>query len=98
MRRLIALVLLVAFASPAAAGQCDAPPYGDTQANYSAFTETYARLLDNPSRVMAAICRQKFEGADRTALYRLGFTDAVINSKSISALAIDVLDAVRKQR
>lgn len=96
MRHLTALVLLVAFASPATAGQCDTPPYGDTQASYAAFIETFGRLLNNPSGVMAAICRQKFEGVDRTPLYRLGFTDAVIASKSTAALAIDVLDAVRK--
>lgn len=98
MGRIPAFLLAVTLSAPAVAGQCDEPPFGDTQANYKAFTETYSRLLDNPSRVMAAICRQKLEGADRTPLYRLGLTDAAINSKSTAALAIDVLDAVRRQR
>lgn len=96
MERIYAFVLMVTISSPAIAGQCDSPPYGDTQARYTAFVETYSRLLDNPSRVLASICRQKFDGVDRTALYRLGFTDEAINSKATSVLAIEVMNAIRK--
>jgi hypothetical protein len=94
----LAFALILAFSASSAAAQpskCSAPPYGGSAAHYRAFIKDFGRLLDNPARMLSAICRAKFEGADRTPLYNLGFTDSEIDGEETSDFAVKMIAALK---
>jgi hypothetical protein len=95
MHNLVASLLLV-FCVTARAGEskCNAPPYGDTVQKFKSYVANFGQYAD-PSKTLPAICRMKYEGADRQTLYGLGFTDEDINSKSTMDLAVQLMDALR---
>jgi len=79
--------------------RCSAPPYGATVQEFQRFVKYIGGgyILDNPTKMLSAICNIKFGGADRTVVYNLGFTDDDIETKSTTALAGDVLLAIKGQ-
>jgi hypothetical protein len=84
---------LIAVASAAQAGdpRCDRPPYGGSPDRYRAVLEAYGKDLSGVTKTLEEICRMKFDGADRTALYRLQFKDEDIDRMDTEALALDML-------
>ncbi|MBP0111067.1 hypothetical protein [Bradyrhizobium vignae] len=98
MARPFALILaLVISCSEAFADdtRCKAPPYGMSDHDFRLFVEVFGHIV-TPTRILPAVCNVKFGGADRTALYNLGFTDRDIDSKSVGILASDMLGAKKK--
>jgi hypothetical protein len=93
----LAAVVVVAVNSTAHAGdpRCNKPPYGGSPDRYRAVVETSGQKLESVAKTLEEICNMKFGGADRTALYNLGFTDAEINRTDTSALALDMLKGSR---
>jgi hypothetical protein len=75
--------------------RCDAPPYGGSVTNYKAFVKNFGVLLDDPTKMLAQICRVKFEHADRSSVYNLGFTDQEIETKDTADLAIQMIEALK---
>jgi hypothetical protein len=73
--------------------RCNTPPYGGSVASYKAFVDTFNHLV-TPTKMLSAICNMKFSGADRSALYNLGFTDSEIDSKDTSELAAQLVLAL----
>ena len=73
--------------------RCLAPPYGATEASFRAFVKNFGHLVV-PTQMLPAICKAKYGGADRTALYNLGFTDQDIDSKELGELAVQVILAL----
>jgi hypothetical protein len=84
---------LIAVASAAQAGdpRCTRAPYGGSPDRYRAVLEAYGQDLGRVTKVLEEICKMKFDGADRTALYQLQFKDEDINRMDTEALALDVL-------
>ena len=73
--------------------RCEAPPYG-------ASTDAYNTLIaeDPPHEaveLLAKICRMKYEGADRTQLYRAGFTPEDIEHSSTVMLTSEYLGVMK---
>lgn len=81
--------------SIAAADRCTTPPYGGSVGSFKAFIKNFGPIFDDPTAPLAAICKIKFEGDDRTTLYKLGFTDADIASKDTSDLAAEMVMSVK---
>jgi hypothetical protein len=75
--------------------RCNAPPYGGTVAGYKAFIENFGPLLDNPTKMLGSICNVKFDHADRTAMYNLGFTNEEIDTKDTADLAVQMIQALK---
>jgi hypothetical protein len=85
--------------------KCNAPPYGDTETAYKEFAHRSQALVLRvgesflPTKVLPPICRAKFEGADRTPFYNLGFTDRDFETKSTTEFAtqwvLAVMDLIR---
>ena len=71
--------------------RCDVPPYGDSVGAYKAFVKDIVPILDNPVKMLSAVCNMKFRHTDRTVMYNLGITDEEIDSKGTVDLAIEVL-------
>jgi hypothetical protein len=84
---------LIAVASAAQAGdpRCARPPYGGSPDRYRAVLEAYRQDLSRVTKTLEEICRMKFDGADRTALYQLQFKDEDIDRMDTEALALDIL-------
>jgi hypothetical protein len=84
---------LIAIASAAQAGdtRCVRPPYGGSPDRYRAVLEAYGQDLGQATKTLEEICRMKFDGADRTTLYKLQFKDEDIDRMDTEALALDVL-------
>jgi hypothetical protein len=73
--------------------RCEAPPYG-------ASTDAYNTLIaeDPPHEaieLLAKICRMKYAGADRTQLYRAGFTPEDIEHSSTVMLTSEYLGVLK---
>ena len=86
-----AALIAVTTTAQAADPRCAKPPYGGSPDRYRAVLEAYKQDLGQVTRTLEGICRMKFEGADRTALYKLQFKDEDIDRMDTEALALDVL-------
>jgi len=86
-----ALLLLVASAAHAADPRCERPPYGGSPDRYRAVLEAYKQDVTQVAKTLEEICRMKFDGADRAALYKLEFKDEDINRMDTEALALEML-------
>lgn len=93
----LAMFLVAATTAAHTAPVCDAPPYGAPQVDYRSFMETFGKALSNPRKVLAAVCRAKFDPGSQQhqTLNQLGIDDQAIAGKSVVALAIAMLDALR---
>jgi len=92
-RLTFAAAALIAVASAAQADdpRCARPPYGGSPDRYRAVLEAYGQDLGKVTKTLEEICRMKFDGADRTPLYKLQYKDADINRMDTEALALDML-------
>jgi hypothetical protein len=95
----LAILIAVAWSSMAFAGdpRCNRPPFGGSPDRYRAILENYGQKLASVTKTLEEICNMKFGGADRTALYTLGFTDEEINRLDTSALTVDVIKGVKSR-
>jgi hypothetical protein len=87
----VAALIAVTSAAQAADPRCARPPYGGSPDRYRAVLEAYGQDLSQVSKTLEEICRMKFDGADRTSLYRLQYRDADIDRMDTDALALDML-------
>ena len=71
--------------------RCARPPYGGSPDRYRAVLEAYRQDLGKVTKTLEEICRMKFDGADRTPLYKLQYKDADIDRMDTEALALDML-------
>lgn len=85
-----ALIAIVSTAQ-AADPRCDRPPYGGSPDRYRAVLEAYRQDLGAITKTLEEICRMKFDGADRAALYKLEFKDEDIDRMDTEALALNML-------
>lgn len=90
-------LIAVTSAAQAADPRCNQPPYGGSPDRYRAVLEAYGRDLAQVSKTLEEICRMKFEGANRTALYKLQYKDEDIDRMDTEALALDMLKRKRLQ-
>ncbi len=86
-----AALIAVSSAAQAADPRCDRPPYGGSPDRYRAVLEAYKQDIAQVAKTLGDICRMKFDGADRTALYNLKFKDEDIDRMDTEALALDML-------
>ena len=86
-----AALIAVSSAAQAADPRCDRPPYGGSPNRYRAVLEAYKQDPSQVAKTLEEICRMKFDGADRTALYKLQFKDEDIDRMDTEALALDML-------
>lgn len=88
-------------ATRAFAQDCTTPPYGDTPQAFKAYVLDTMPIVTRvgpdlrPSRVLPMLCKAKFDGVGREPLYNLGFTPDDFASKSVTALAIQWLQAIK---
>jgi hypothetical protein len=68
--------------------RCTAPPYG---ASMEAYNVLIADGRPEAVGTLAKICRMKYEGADRTELYRAGFTPEDVERSSTVILTSEYL-------
>jgi hypothetical protein len=87
----VAVLIAVTSAAQAADPRCNEPPYGGSPDRYRAVLEAYGPNLSKISPTLEEICRMKFDGADRTALYKFKFKDEDIDRMDTEALALDML-------
>ena len=81
-----------------AKSQCEAPPYGDTEENYTRFSDSMqgasadpavAKMLQIVSQMaISTACKIKFENADRTEYHTWGISDDDIAVTSPVGLAL----------
>lgn len=87
-------------------GACATPPYGASMDAYNVFvTETQLSgeaqragaqdLSPEVAEVLTKICKMKYEAADRTELYRLGFTPEDIERSSTVMLTSEYLAVMK---
>jgi hypothetical protein len=77
--------------------RCDAEPYSVPSANYPALVRLITNLFGTPkTEIIANICEIKYNGSDRTPLYKLGFTDVQINETDTATLVVKMLEALKK--
>lgn len=69
---------------------CDAAPYGASDAEYDAYIKNLDSLVP-ASHIFPPICRAKFLGGDRTVLNHLGISDEQIDTESVGALVLEEL-------
>lgn len=88
MRALAVATVLVS--GIAAASQCDAPPFGDTQQNYDRWMKEFSGVSPD---ILRSACRAKFEHDARAFVYleQHGVDDAAIRTGSTTTLAQMVL-------
>ena len=86
--------------------RCSVPPYGSSMDAYNAFIaearqsgEADSPAARKPSReaeeLLARICRMKYESADRTELYRAGFTPQDIDRSGTVMLTAEYLGILK---
>ena len=92
-----AALIAVASLAKAADPRCERPPYGGSPDRYRAVLEAYGQDLGKVTKTLEEICRMKFDGADRTALYKLQFKDEDIDRMDTEALALDMLKRQKLQ-
>ena len=82
---------------PAHDARCDAPPYSVPQDKYPVLVRLLTNLFGAPkTELISQVCKMKFDGADRTALYKLGFTDEQIDMTDTETLVVNTLKALKK--
>ena len=86
-----ATLIAITSAAQASDPRCERPPYGGSPDRYRAVLEAYGQDLGKVTKTLEEICRMKFDGADRTALYKLHYKDEEINQMDTEALALDML-------
>ena len=94
------LILLLSLACARARAhdeRCEAPPYGASMDAYNVLiaedgTSTQPR---EAVELLARICRMKYEGTDRTQLYRAGFTPQDIEHSSTVMLTSEYLGVMK---
>ena len=84
-------LIAVTSAAQAADPRCNQPPYGGSPDRYRAVLEAYGPNISKISPTLEEICRMKFDGADRAALYKFKFKDEDIDRMDTEALALDML-------
>jgi hypothetical protein len=93
-------------AAQARDGRCEAPPYGASMDAYKVFIAEARQSGDAESPVaqklsreavelLAKICKMKYDAADRTELYRAGFTPEDIDHSSIVMLTGEYLGVMK---
>ena len=83
--------------APAHDARCDAAPYSVPQDKYPVLVRLLTNLFGAPkTELISQICKMKFDGADRTALYKLGFTDEQIDMTDTETLVVNTLKALKK--
>jgi hypothetical protein len=94
---LISLQTLAWGAAHAREEQCAAPPYGASIEAYNAFIaeSPHSGPAQSPTGFLARICRMKYDAADRTELYRAGFTPEDIEHSSTVMLTSEYLGVLR---
>jgi hypothetical protein len=86
--------------------RCEAPPYGASMDAYNVFiaearqsAEAESPVAQKRSReaveLLAKICKMKYDGADRTELYRVGFTPEDIDHSSTVMLTGEYLGVIK---
>jgi hypothetical protein len=77
--------------------QCAAPPYGASMEAYNAFIAEgpHPGPAESPTGILARICRMKYDAADRTELYRAGFTPEDIEHSSTVMLTSEYLGVLK---
>lgn len=93
----VAAVVASASAAHAEDPRCAHPPYGGSPDRYRAVLEVYGRDIATVDKLLEEICKMKFDGADRSALYKLQFKDADIDSMGTAALALEMRKRVEVQ-
>ena len=88
---LAAALIAVTSAAQADDPRCARPPYGGSPDRYRAVLEAYGQDLAKVTKTLGEICRMKFDGADRAALYKLQYKDEDIDRMGTEALALDML-------
>ena len=58
--------------------RCKVPPYGMTDEDFKAFSDSFGALVVL-TKTLPPLCNAKYGHADRTGLYNLGFTDQDID-------------------
>jgi hypothetical protein len=86
-----AALIAVTSAAQAADPRCNQPPYGGSPDRYRAVLEAYGPNLSKISPTLEEICRMKFDGASRAALYKFQFKDEDIDRMDTEALALEML-------
>jgi hypothetical protein len=86
-----AALIAVTSAAQADDPRCARPPYGGSPDRYRAVLEAYGQDLGRATKALEGICRMKFDGADRSPLYKLQFNDEDINQMGTEALALEML-------
>jgi hypothetical protein len=92
-----AILIAVTPAAQAADPRCAGPPYGGSPDRYRAVLEAYGQDLGKVAKTLEEICRMKFDGADRAALYKLRYKDEDIDRMDTEALALDMLKRKKLQ-
>lgn len=94
---IISLQILVWGAVQARGEQCAAPPYGASMEAYNGFIAEGPNSgpADGPAGMLARICRMKYDAADRTELYRAGFTPEDIEHSSTVMLTSEYLGVLK---
>jgi len=94
---IISLQILVWGAVQAREEQCAAPPYGASLEAYNGFIAegSHSGPADNLTGILARICRMKYDAADRTELYRAGFTPEDIEHSSTVMLTSEYLGVLK---
>lgn len=90
---IISLQILGWGAAQAHEEQCAAPPYGAPMEAYNGFIAEGSH--SGPTGILAKICRMKYDAADRTELYRAGFTPEDIEHSSTVMLASEYLGVLK---
>jgi hypothetical protein len=90
-----ATLIAITSAAQASDPRCERPPYGGSPDRYRAVLEAYGHDLGQVTKTLEEICRMKFDGADRAALYKLQYKDEDIDRMDTEALALDMLKRKR---
>jgi hypothetical protein len=94
---IISLQILAWGAVQAREEQCAAPPYGASPEAYNGFIAegSHSGPADSLTGTLARICRMKYDAADRTELYRAGFTPEDIEHSSTVMLTSEYLGVLK---
>lgn len=89
-------LLLVVHLAHAGDSRCNAPPYGATEASYTAYVNSFGGIVP-PMKLFSSICRAKYDNdtAARDTLHKLGIFDQQIDSEGVADLAVDVLKTIK---
>jgi hypothetical protein len=94
---IISLHALAWAAAQAREERCAAPPYGASMEAYNALIAEgpHSGPAEGPAGILAKVCRMKYDAADRTELYRAGFTPEDIEHSSTVMLTSEYLGVLK---